>query len=37
MDTFLNVRVLYLFEIPEEYVSKWEFLAKFYATGYGSQ
>ncbi len=35
--TVLNVRVLYLFEIPEEYAPKWEFLAKFYATGYGSQ
>lgn len=37
LDTFLNVRVLYLFEIPEEYAPKWEFLAKFYVTGYGSQ
>lgn len=37
MDTFLNVRVLHLFEIPEEYAPKWEFLAKFYVTGYGSQ
>lgn len=27
--TVLNVRVLYLFEIPEEYAPKWEFLAKF--------
>lgn len=35
--TVLNVRVLYLFEIPEEYAPKWEFLAKFYATGHGSQ
>ena len=33
----VGFRVLYLFEIPEEYAPKWEFLAKFYVTGYGSQ